>query len=149
MIIGLGNPILGDDSAGILAVRELKEKRKSSHEKVEIKEFYVGGIRLLEELMDYEKAVIVDAIIGDRPGNVRLIERGTLSSKGHGSTIHDVSISQALDLAEKSGLRLPELRIIGIEILPPTEFTENPSPEVEKGIKEAAKMVEKIMEGWN
>ncbi len=149
MIIGLGNPILGDDSAGILAVRKLKEKGKEFPKDFEIKESYVGGMRLLEELMDYERAVIVDAIIGESPGTVRLIEKDTLSNKGHGSTIHDVSISQALELAEKSGLRLPELRIIGIEILPPTEFTEKPSPEVEKGIEEAAEMAENIMEGWN
>ena len=142
LILGLGNPILGDDSAGILAVRRVKPR-----DGFEIKESYYGGMRLLEDILGYDKAIIVDAIIGDEPGKVHMIGRETLAEKGHGSTVHDVSIDQAISMAEKAGMRLPEMVIIGIEISPPTEFTENVSPEVEEGIRKASEMLERIMEG--
>lgn len=144
LILGLGNPILGDDSAGILAVRGIK-----GGENFEIKESYYGGMRLLQQILDYERVIIVDAVTGENPGKVSLINREELSEKGHGATVHDVNIDHAIELAEKSGIPLPDIQIIGIEVKPPSEFTEKISEEVAEGIKKARKMVLKIMEGWN
>ena len=46
LILGLGNPILGDDSAG-LKVAELLRQHRALDASVEVGEDYSGGLRLM------------------------------------------------------------------------------------------------------
>ena len=85
LIIGLGNPILTDDGIGVRAAYALEpmlkgpeapgSKPSSGHQfpgtsKIDIAEASVGGLRLMEMMVDYDKAIIIDALTttDDPPG---------------------------------------------------------------------------------
>jgi hydrogenase maturation protease len=59
LLIGLGNPIMGDDAVGIQVVRMLKRKL------LQFKELSVGGLRLVEEMLGYDEVIIVDSMDAD------------------------------------------------------------------------------------
>ncbi|MBI5828855.1 MAG: hypothetical protein HZB20_04795 [Chloroflexi bacterium] len=61
LILGLGNPILGDDALG-LRVAALVRQRLPPGSAIEVDEEYWGGLRLMERLVGYDKAILIDAI---------------------------------------------------------------------------------------
>ncbi len=69
LVVGLGNPILGDDGVGWRVIDELDEL---DHEGASLQQACVGGVSLMELLVGYRRAIIVDAIIDPEvaPGSV-------------------------------------------------------------------------------
>ena len=61
LVVGLGNPIMGDDAVGIHVIRRLKEKNTAKLG-MEYKELSLGGLRLVEEILGYEKVFIIDSV---------------------------------------------------------------------------------------
>ena len=61
LVLGIGNPILGDDGIGFHIAQELAEKIKD--EDVEVKDTTVNGLNLLELIAGYDKLIIIDAIM--------------------------------------------------------------------------------------
>ncbi len=79
LVIGLGNPILTDDGIGVkvayavqneLEVTGTSRKNGSdesyraecaSHQIVDVTEASVGGLRLMEMMIGYDKVIIIDA----------------------------------------------------------------------------------------
>ena len=148
IILGVGNPILGDDGVGIHVIRKLKKQIKK--ENVTIDEAITGGMNLLDLLLGYDKAIIVDAIIaeGSNAGEVRRIPLSNFSSM-HSCNPHDVSLPEAIQLAEKLGEgRVPkEIIIIGITMRQlPNEFGESLSSEISAAVPKAIDMTIKEIE---
>ena len=56
LIVGVGNPILGDDAAGIHVARAIKDQLPPEL-LVDVKEVFTGGIDLAEELLGYESEI--------------------------------------------------------------------------------------------
>jgi hydrogenase maturation protease len=61
LVLGLGNPILTDDKVGIHVVRAAAGHCSPANG-VTFAEASVGGLRLLDLLAGYDRAVMVDAI---------------------------------------------------------------------------------------
>lgn len=61
LILGIGNPILGDDGIGFHIAQELAEKIKD--ENIEVKDTTVNGLNLFELIAGYDKLIIIDAIM--------------------------------------------------------------------------------------
>lgn len=148
LILGLGNPILTDDTAGVrvaeavaaaLATRPLPE--------VEVTTAAVGGLALMELLIGYERAILVDAIV--RPGvPAGRVLRLTLDDvRGMGATErsvspHDTSLCVALDLGRQLGLPLPEeIVIYAVTVSELRDFSEEPTPPVGAAIPAVADAV--------
>ena len=55
---------MGDDAVGIHVVRMLRQRFPAKSE-LEFKELSVGGLRLVEEMLGYERVFIVDSIATD------------------------------------------------------------------------------------
>lgn len=133
LIIGLGNPDRGDDSAGILVARRLRERgiHSVAH--------HGGTLDLIEIWSAAEDVVIVDAILsGAAAGAVRVWDTrpNKLPNFVFRSSTHEFGLAYAIELA-RSLNRLPKvLRIYGIEA---RQFVPGspPSPEVLAGISEA------------
>ncbi|RJP76432.1 MAG: hydrogenase maturation protease [Candidatus Zixiibacteriota bacterium] len=141
VILGLGNPILHDDGAGLEAVELLRQAKLKQD--VEVKSAAVGGFRILDHLAGYRRAVIVDAMMtGGRPGDVRRMQVEELCGELHASCVHDLSLSGALDLGRGLGMDLPEKIVIyGIEVADPYLLREGCSPEVRAGVRRAVDMI--------
>ena len=61
LILGLGNPLVTDDSVGLRVIEQLKPLLADRAD-VEVSEDYWGGLRLMERMIGFDRAIVVDAI---------------------------------------------------------------------------------------
>jgi hydrogenase maturation protease len=142
IIVGLGNPILGDDGVGWKVVQEISQNLPRNVS-VGIECLSMGGLGLMEHLIGYDRAILVDAFIVDAEDVGSILIR-TLSelpnySAFHITSTHDTSLQNALQLGREMGAKLPrEVIVIGIAIQRISEFSEEISPLVAETVLPAA-----------
>jgi hydrogenase maturation protease len=154
IVVGLGNPVLGDDGVGWRVADEVERLLSESAAsdglrlgaEVEVERLGVGGLRLMEFLTGYERAILVDAAeFPDRPaGEVRtcLLEDLADNAAGHLDSAHDASLRTALSLGRKLGASLPALiHVVTVQARSTDEFGEELSPEVAAAVPAAAEAV--------
>lgn len=149
LVLGLGNPILTDDGVGILIMREAQSRLASTGEPgggYAFAEASVGGIRLLEVLAGYDRAILVDAIQtrDGKPGTIYRLKTSDLHSSLHSGSTHDLTLAEALTFGRLLGMDLPEdsaMDIVAIEAYDVLTFGEGCTPLVEEAIPEAVQMV--------
>jgi hydrogenase maturation protease len=147
LVIGLGNPILGDDGVGWRVVEEIARKTTDRSD-VEVDTASLGGLSLMERLTGYERVILVDSIFsGEKPiGTVskfRLNELPDLSS-GHTTAIHDTSLRNALNVGRSMDISLPrdeDVQIVAIEAENVYDFSETLSTAVEAAVPHAVEAV--------
>jgi hydrogenase maturation protease len=147
IVIGLGNPILGDDGVGWRVVEEVKRRLALVGEEnnIDVDFLSLGGISLMEHLVGYERVILVDAILTE--GELGLITLARLDdipnySAFHITSAHDTSLQTALELGKKLGARLPDdVTIVGISIKRAYDFSEELSPPVQQAIPKAVDCV--------
>lgn len=142
IILGVGNQILGDDGVGVHVANKLK--KQIQNQDITIDEAITGGMNLLEMILDYDKAIIIDAV-KTKTGKNGQVKRIPLSdfSTMHSCNPHDVSLIEAVDMAKKMGeTRIPkEIVIIGIMMKQiPCEFGEKLSKNIATAVPKAVKM---------
>ncbi|MDD5094452.1 MAG: hydrogenase maturation protease [Dehalococcoidia bacterium] len=146
VILGLGNPILTDDGVGNRIAAEVKRELESQGPTV--LEASLGGIRLLDILASYERAIIIDSIMtgSGQPGRIHRLEAKDFDSARHTSSSHDVSFSAALEFGQKIGMVLPrKIDIFAVEVMDVNTFGETCTPEVERAIPICAAMVLEVL----
>ena len=139
IIVGVGNPILTDDSVGIKVARMVEEKIDRLHD-VEVSELHAGGIRLMEALVGYDRAIIIDSIITDngKPGTIYSLSPEDIMMSRHVSCAHDTYLYDALELGRLVGLALPhDIRIWAIEV----ENTKTVSEDLTDNVRKAVPIV--------
>jgi hydrogenase maturation protease len=132
ILIGLGNPILGDDGVGWKVAEEIS-KQDFYKSTVEVDYLAVGGLALMERLVGYDRAILVDSIQTGLhpPGTVILTRLKDFPEPivGYMTSAHDVSLHAALKLGRELGFQLPDqIDIIGIETMRTYEVSEELSP---------------------
>jgi len=142
IILGVGNPILSDDGVGIHVVNQLRQHIHDPD--VAIDEALTGGMNLLDLLLGYDKAIIIDAVKIDngKDGEVKRIPLNSFSTM-HSCNPHDVSLTEAIQMAEKLGeTKIPkEIIVIGIMMKKlPCEFGENLSEKIAMAVPNAVEM---------
>jgi hydrogenase maturation protease len=149
IIIGLGNPILTDDGIGVLCALEIEKSIPIEKQAViDVTEASVGGIRLMEAMVGYDRALIIDAIMSNndhKPGTIHKLSLDDLrdiSPTQHSATAHDTSLVTALDMGKRLGLLLPsQIQIFAIEVENVCDFSDTPNPEVARAIPTVTSMV--------
>ena len=106
LIIGLGNPILGDDGVGWVVAEKVQaelinpQSAIENPQSVEVDCASLGGLSLMERLTGSERVILVDAIFtGKQPvGTVSrfLLDELPDLSAGHSASAHDTSLRNAL-----------------------------------------------------
>jgi len=142
LVLGLGNPILCDDSAGYRVAMALKERLDIPD--VDIKEAGIAGLDFLDMITGYDRAIIIDAIQTKKgkPGKIYRLGPDSLAATRHSGTPHDVNIATALELGKKLNLKLPrEIIIFAIEVEDVTTFSEECTPAVKKAVPRCVRMV--------
>ncbi len=150
LILGIGNPILSDDGVGFRVVEKLRTALKNRGD-VAVKETSLSGLSLLDELMGYERLIIVDAIQtkGGKPGDIYRLFPADFKV-GRMAVIHDIGLFSALELARKLDMEVPrEMVIFAIEAKDIATFSEECSPEVELAIPQAVDMILKEVGGFS
>lgn len=149
LIVGLGNPVLGDDGVGWRVaelVRQKLQDKDPDREQIDVICLAVGGLSLMEHLVDYERAILVDAIDTGQGslGSVSQFDFEELSNPGtgHTSSTHDTSLKTAIELGRSIGLKLPEkITIIAVDVHVDYNFTESLTPSVAVAVPIAAQKV--------
>jgi hydrogenase maturation protease len=143
IILGVGNQILGDDGVGVQVSNELKKYVKDPN--ITIDEAITGGMNLLELILDFDKAIIIDAVKTQegKNGEVKKIPLEDFSTI-HSCNPHDINLSEAIKMAKKMGQKKIPKEIIIIGILMekiPCEFSEKLSPEIQKAVPKAITLI--------
>jgi hydrogenase maturation protease len=149
LVVGLGNPILGDDGIGWQIAQEL-QRIKEIPSDVSIECLAVGGISLMEALIDYDQAVLIDAIITNQApvGTVNCYKLDDLPNltSGHISSAHDTSLVDALQLGRALGAALPEnISVVTIECQKVYDFSEELTPSVAAAVPKALKIIQDLL----
>jgi hydrogenase maturation protease len=143
IILGVGNPILCDDGVGIHIIRELRKHVKRPDVKIE--EATTSGINLIEMMLGYDKAIIVDTLkMENEPvGEVKRLSIDDLPNV-YPSNPHDIGLPAALELMKKLGEdQIPrEIIVIGVVVGDKSiSFGETISPKVANAIPKAIEMI--------
>ncbi len=144
IILGIGNPILGDDGIGVHIARELQDKYRALSN-VTIGEAQTGGMNLIDLIRGYDRAILIDAISipNSSQGCVKRFDVKEMGSV-HSYNPHDVTLLEALDLSKKIGDRtIPkDIIIIGINLkVMPLDFSDSLSSEIRAVIPKVIKIV--------
>jgi hydrogenase maturation protease len=116
VVIGVGNPLMGDDGVGLEALRRLTSRWRLPEE-VEVIDGGTWGMNLLHLIEGAEGVVLLDAIrAGDAPGTLVRLDRDELPRMFvHKISPHQIDLQEVLALAELRG-GLPERMVaLGIE----------------------------------
>jgi hydrogenase maturation protease len=149
LILGLGNPLRGDDGVGPRVIEELA--RRDLPEGVVALDGGTGGLDLLRLLERWRRVVIVDAAdVGREPGQYVRFTLDQVRLAGASSTLslHNAGLSEILALADALNLDLPEMVIFGVQ---PAEigWKEGVSPAVAAALTPLADAVLEETEGEN
>lgn len=147
LVVGLGNPILGDDGVG-WQVAEIVRARRAD---IEVDCLALGGLSLMERLIGYHHVIIIDAIQtkNGRTGAVSTMELADLPdlSAGHTTAVHDTSLQTALNLGRQMGAELPaRVQIVAVEAERVYDFSEELTPAVAAAVPLAAAAVLRMLE---
>jgi len=142
LVLGVGNPILSDDGVGIKVAREVGKRLDDPQ--IIVSETSAAGLSLLDSIIGYDKLIIIDAIQTKkgRAGQIYRMKPEDFSFAKHLSSPHQINLVTALELGKVLNLVMPkEITILAVEANDVSNFGERCTPEVERAIPEAVKMV--------
>jgi hydrogenase maturation protease len=122
-VVGLGNPLYGDDAVGLVVAQSVFEILRHKLT-VDLLECPVPDARLAELLIGYQRGVIVDALIDAQAkvGTVNRVE-ATQHPGNPPLSLHTTGFQNILALAQMVGIAVPDdIRIYGIVIRQPRGF---------------------------
>jgi hydrogenase maturation protease len=116
LVIGLGNPLMGDDGTGVAALERLRAEWELPAE-VDLVDGGTWGMNLLPLVESAERLVLIDAInTGVPPGTLTVLRREQLpryfSLK---LSPHQIDLREVLALAELRGALPEDLVALGIQ----------------------------------
>lgn len=152
LVVGLGNPILGDDGVGWRVAEEverlllLPSQGEGPKMRVDVNRVALGGLSLMERLIGYQYAIVIDSIgTGQHPiGTAYHFRLDDLydPTAGHTTAAHDVSLVTALKIGRSLGAELPgQIDVVAIESPYVYDFSEELTPPVAAVVPQAVEMV--------
>ena len=149
LILGIGNTLLSDEGIGVHVVERLRSELRGIPN-LEILDGGTLSFTLAEPIARADGLVVVDAArMQSPPGTVRLFENAEMDRYlvGNRQSVHEVSLTDLLDIARLSE-RLPEQRcLVGIE--PKSlEWGDTPSQELLPAIDSAVQKIQLVLARW-
>jgi hydrogenase maturation protease len=148
IVIGLGNPLMGDDGIGLELLARL-QRNWSFVPDVIFLDGGTWGMNLLPAIEDAEQVLFLDAVNAGRdPGTPLRLERSGiprwLSIK---LSPHQIDLREVLALAELRGT-LPEQTVV-VGVQPGSiDLRTSLSPEAVSGLDQAAELARSTLERW-
>lgn len=143
-IIGIGNPLLRDEGAGIHAIERLRKLPWPPE--VELLDGGTAGLALLHLFEGRRLAIIIDcADFGGRPGEIRSFDPSELRREDRPiSGLHATDPLTALELARRAGSEAGHTVIIGIQPQA-IGMGRELSPEVARSLEELPEILRREM----
>jgi len=149
VVVGLGNPLLTDDAVGLRAAELLAARLAGTA--VDVLQSSWGGMRFIDLLAGYDRAVIVDAIEWRRgpPGTIYRLTVDEAIPTTRAVSYHDLSLGSALALGRVLDIPLPtETVFFAVEAAETSVFAEQLTPAVEAALPELVRRVEAQLMQW-
>lgn len=134
LIIGLGNPLRGDDGVGICVVRALAER--SLPDGVEVMDGGTQGLGLVNLMEGRRRVILVDAAsMGQNPGQFVRFALGEACLRGDDQplSVHAAGLREALLLAQALRMLPDQLIIFGVQPAK-VDWGDALSPEIEAAL---------------
>ncbi len=135
LVLGLGNPIMGDDGVGILALQRFREQY-GEPPGVELLDGGTWGMNLLPWIEEAGRLLLVDAIrAGNAPGADVLLAGADLPRVlAQKLSVHQVDIVDVLALAQARGTLPQHTVALGVEPAS-VEMRDGLTPAVARGVE--------------
>jgi hydrogenase maturation protease len=153
IVVGIGNPLLSDDTVGLKVVNSLEKEYQDEFPTVTFVQLNNVGLELLDDLDGRAHALFVDCIRTGtaKPGHCHEFGmadlRETIQSRLVDS--HGMNLATIIALGERMGYSMPrEILILGVEGKFMHDFSEEPTAEVCAGIAECVKHACRILRSW-
>jgi hydrogenase maturation protease len=141
LILGLGNPLQGDDGVGCRVVQALEGRTLPGD--VEVMDGGTPGVGLLNLFEGRRRVIIVDAAeMGEAAGSVVRFrpEDVTLTGSAQRFSLHRSGVADALALARELKLELPEIVVFGVQP-ERVDWGEGLSPHVQAAVPQVIEAV--------
>lgn len=141
LFIGIGNPLRGDDAAGLLAARAVRERIDGG---VEVHELEGEPVDLIEAWQGAAHVLVADAVAsGGEPGEVHRIDAAAapLPAKLAGPSTHALGLAEAIELARALD-RLPARLVVYAIEAAGFEVGAEPDPQVLAAVERVAAAAE-------
>lgn len=144
LVLGIGNPLLGDDGIGFHIAQELATQIKD--ENIDVKDTSVDGLNLLELIIGYDKVIIIDAIMakGGKVGEIYKLRPEDLVETVHFTTSpHNANLAMVIEIGRKIlAEQMPgEIVVFAVDIKPVPKFTEEMTEKVRAAIPKAVNLI--------
>lgn len=146
IVLGIGNPIIGDDGVGFRIIEELEKDPPSGD--VSLTACDVSGLAILDLIVDYDEALLIDAIqtVNGVPGTIYRLELADFNTTKHTISPHDMDLPTALELGRKMDLKIPDkINIIAVEIPDAYIFSNDLTTPVQNAVPLAVKLAREIL----
>jgi hydrogenase maturation protease len=154
LVLGLGNELLADDAAGVLAARSvaatLEAAPVGTRASVDVVDSSLSGLALLELFVDHDRAIVLDAVQTGQspPGTILEIEPGRLG-RVIAPSPHYAGLPELFEVATRLGLQFPsETAIFALEVADPHTIGGPLTPAVQAAIPELAGRCLERLESW-
>lgn len=117
LILGVGNPLMGDDGVGVLAVQQMLS-RPDLPTGITVLDGGTAGLGLIPLFEQYHRVILVDAVeMGERPGTIRRFAWDEVRphERGRALSLHQSDLNEALALAEALHCLPPVLIVYGVQ----------------------------------
>ncbi|HYL56530.1 MAG TPA: HyaD/HybD family hydrogenase maturation endopeptidase [Gemmatimonadales bacterium] len=148
VVIGLGNPLMGDDGLGIAALERLRA-RWDVPSQVELVDGGTWGMNLLPLIEDADQVLLIDAITAGSEAGMQVVVPRARLPRYLATKIspHQVDLRDVLALAELRGTLPEETIAIGLEPAG-IEFGNELSDEVRSRLDDLVDTVVRQLESW-
>ncbi len=137
-----------DDAVGLRVVKAIEELHLDGVSTVEA---CASGLDLIEIMLDYQKVIIVDAIMNSSnpPGTVMTLTPEDFSATVHGTNPHEANIATTIELGRAlEPERMPEeIFLVAIEVVDVYTVSETMTAPVEAAMDNAIKVVLELIQG--
>lgn len=150
LILGLGNVLMTDEAVGAEVVRRFEQQSDPDPSLV----FIDGGtlsFTLALPIGDCPRLIVVDAAaLGEPPGSIRVFEGEAMDRQlsVNAKTVHEVSLSDLMDIARLTDTLPTQRALVGIE----PEFVgwgDRLTPAVEAAIPAAIMRIRELLADWD
>jgi hydrogenase maturation protease len=148
VVIGVGNPLMGDDGLGIAVLTELQE-HWSFEPHLNLLDGGTWGLNLLPHVESARRLLIIDAIdTGAEPGSVIALERDEIPRfLARKLSPHQIDVKEVLALAELRGTLPDEIVALGVQP-ESVEMRIALSPAVASRLQAVVEAVVKLLGEW-
>lgn len=144
-VLCLGNDLIADDGVGPAIAAELRRRSIDA----EVAESSLDGLGLLDDLVDVDRLVVVDAISTGRsaPGSITVVGEDGIAAAA-GGWQHALGLFDAIALARALGLDAPgEVVLVAVEASDLVRVGGPMTDAVRVAVPGAASIVEDLVKG--